>query len=215
MTPLAGEHVSMLLVDVAGFGNRTRTNADQLRVRQGMYTALEAAFAACEVPWASCEVGDRGDGAMVLVPSDVSKNRLARRLPELVAAALTEHNKAVHGPARIRLRMVLHAGEVHRDGHGPTSDSLILAFRLLDAPAAKRALEASTGVLVVIVSEWFFDAVVRHDPTAVPDAYRPVPVTTKETVTHAWLRLLGNPSPPTPTPQPGHPVESGGSDIIL
>src|ERR1700716_2359666 len=153
---LEGQHTSMVLVDVEKFGHPTRTAPDQLQVRRGMYGALEMAFEGAGIPWERCKIDDRGDGVMILVPAEVSKNRLVTPLPELLVAAIEDHNAERRPQATIRLRVALHAGEVHRDERGQTSDSLIFAFRLLDSAEARTALASSPGVLVMIVSEWFY-----------------------------------------------------------
>jgi hypothetical protein len=184
---LEGLHASMVLVDVEKFGDPVRTDADQLQVRDGMYGALKTAFGDAEIPWERCVVGDRGDGAMILVPADVSKNRLVSMLPMPLVAAIKEHNAHRQPQARMRLRMALHAGEVHHDEHGQTSDSLNFAFRMLDSAEARLALASSVGVLMIIVSEWFHRNVVRHDPSAAPGAYRPVRFLSKETSARAWI----------------------------
>ena len=87
---------------------------------------------------------------------------LAESLPPALVTALRAHNGRHPGPERIRLRMALHAGEVHYDQHGVTAVAVNLAFRLLDARPLKAALADSPGVLAVIVSSWFFEEVVRH-----------------------------------------------------
>jgi len=186
---LDGRHVSMVLVDVAKFGNPMRTNRDQLVVRAGMYGALEKAFAGSGIPWRECHVEDRGDGVMVLVPANVSKNQLASSLPGQLASALAEHNAHVDSLAKIQMRMALHSGEVHHDANGATSDALNFAFRLLDAPLAKDALARSTAVLVVIVSDRFYRDVVRHDPAATPESFQRIRFERKETADVAWICL--------------------------
>jgi hypothetical protein len=182
----------MVLVDVEKFGDPARTDTDQLQLRRGMYGALKRAFGRAGIPWERCEVGDRGDGAMILVPPDVSKNRLVALLPAPLVDAIEEHNADCLPPARIRLRMALHAGEIHRDEHGQTSDSLNFAFRMLDSDEVKKALRSSSGVLVIIVSGWFHNNVVRHDPAAKPDSYGRVRFQAKETTANAWIRCPDN-----------------------
>jgi hypothetical protein len=201
---LEGRHRSMVLVDVEKFGDPKRTNTNQLQIRQGMYDALKTAFGGAQIPWEHCDVGDRGDGAMILVPADVSKNRLATQLPELLVAAIEEHNANCQPHARIRLRMALHAGEVHDDEHGQTSDSLNFAFRLLESPQARKALEYSAATLMIIISDWFYQNVVRHDPAAVPAAYSPVRFVNKETSALAWIRRLGDPAGEAVAASNGH-----------
>ena len=187
-------HRAIVVVDVEGFGDRGRTNADQVAVRDGLYRAMQDAFGRAGIPWDKCGREDRGDGVFVLVPAEVPKALLAESLPPALVTALSAHNGEHPGPERIRLRMALHAGEVHYDQHGVTAVAVNLAFRLLDAGPLKAALASSPGVLAVIVSSWFFEEVVRHSG-AVP-GYRPVEVVVKETTTTGWICLPDQVVPP-------------------
>jgi hypothetical protein len=186
-------HRTIVVVDVEGFGDQGRTNADQVAVRAGLYRAMQDAFGRAGIPWDDCGHEDRGDGVFVLVPADVPKALLAQSLPPALVTALRAHNGEHPGPERIRLRMALHAGEVHYDQHGVTAVAVNLAFRLLDAAPLKAALASSSGVLAVIVSSWFFEEVVRHGD-AVP-GYRPVEVVVKETTTTGWICLPDQAAP--------------------
>lgn len=76
-------HRSIVCVDVEGFGDRRRTNADQVAVRDGLYGALREAFARSGVRWEDCYREDRGDGVLVLVPPQVPKTVLVARVPSL------------------------------------------------------------------------------------------------------------------------------------
>ncbi|MBW4718631.1 ATP-binding protein [Saccharothrix obliqua] len=186
-------HRSIVVVDVEGFGDRRRDSSQQVTVRRGLYRALAGAFGEAGIPWAECDHEDRGDGVFVLVPERIVKARLVDALPRALVAALDKHN-AEHGDgARIRLRMAVHAGEVVYDEHGVTASAVNLAFRLLDARAAKTALRESPGVLALIVSEWFFEEVVRHCADAGPSSFRRVRVEVKETAADAWLALPDHP----------------------
>jgi hypothetical protein len=180
-------HRTIVVVDVEGFGDQRRTNADQVAVRAGLYGALRDAFGRAGIPWDDCGREDRGDGVFILVPAEVPKGLLAESLPSALVAALRVHNGAHPGPERIRLRMALHAGEVRYDVHGVTSAAVNVAFRLLDASAVKAALASSPGVLAVIASSWFFEEVVRHSGAAA--GYRPVEVAVKETAVTGWICL--------------------------
>ena len=53
-------------------------------------------------------------------------------------------------------------GEVHYDPDGCYGEALDIAFRLLDAPAVKRALKAAHDPLVLVVSGDIYGSVVRH-----------------------------------------------------
>lgn len=184
---------TILVVDVESFGDRSRTDQHRLVVREGMYGVLEAAFADSGIPLTSITIEDRGDGALVLLSADVPKATLVDRMPPRIDAELRRYN-ALHAiEARMRLRIALHAGEVRDDRYGVVADAVNFTFRILEAREAKRALAESTASFVLIVSDWFFQSVVTHEPAAHPAAFRAIPVDVKETHDKAWIRLFGEP----------------------
>jgi hypothetical protein len=205
--PLPAMHHTILGVDVEGYGSR-RANLDQLRVRDGLYSCLRVAFARSEIPWDACYYEDRGDGAVFLIPPQIPKEFLVSRFVQEFCAALRLHNDKDESGAGIRARLVVHAGEVHRDSYGVAGSAINFAFRLLEAVPLKQALANSSGVLAVIVSPWFFNEVIQHVPDSEPASYRQVWVSVKETETIAWIRRPDDPYPPLqksagPTRQPG------------
>ena len=182
-------HHAIVVLDVERFGDPARTNLNQLAVRDAFYKAITMAFRESGVVWDNCVREDRGDGALILVPQDVPKICLVTSLPERLAAAVTQHNSVSPTAERIRLRMALHAGEVYRDAHGVAGAAINHAFRLVEAPLLRTALGTSPGVLAIIVSDWLFSEVVRHDPAAGPNLYRQVRVIVKETSAMGWIRV--------------------------
>ena len=182
-------HRAIMVVDVERFGDPARTNLNQLAVRDGLYKALTQAFGESGILWESCVSEDRGDGALILVPPEVPKTYLVTSLPDRLVAAVSRHNARCAVPERMRLRVALHAGEVYRDAHGVAGTAINHAFRLAEAPALRSALTASPGVLALIVSDWLFSEVVRHDPAAEPGSYRQVQVAVKETAAAGWIRV--------------------------
>ncbi len=201
-------HRSIVTFDVERFSDPTRTNQHQGVVRDGLNAAVRVAFERAGAPIDErFHTEDRGDGLFVLVPADVPKSKLVTSLPHELLGALLEHNARYDREARIRLRVAVHAGEVEPDRHGVLGADLITAFRLLEAPALKRALAGSPGVLAVAVSEWFYEHVVQHHPASRPENYRRHRVRVKETSTTAWLCLPDYPYPASdahraPAPEP-------------
>ena len=57
-------HRTIVAVDVEGFGDRRRTNRNQLAIRDGLYRAMREAFCQVGIPWADCDHEDRGDGTV-------------------------------------------------------------------------------------------------------------------------------------------------------
>ena len=105
--------------------------------------------------------------------------------------------------ARIRLRVAIHYGEVHLDDHGVFGADLNHVFRLLDAPALKKALAESGGDLGLVVSDYFYQSMIRRNLILIdPAAFRPVRVAVKVTRARAWLHLPGA-SATMPWLQPG------------
>jgi tetratricopeptide (TPR) repeat protein len=202
-------HRTILTVDVAGFGDQRRTNGHQLTVRQGLYAALERAFRGAGIPWSDCDHEDRGDGVLVLIRPAVAKTTVVDSLPQALVDALRSHNDAHPEEERIRLRMAVHAGEVHYDDHGVTGNAVNLVFRLLDAQPLREALTTSSAVLAIIASSWFFDEVIWHSARASPGMYRETRVRAKETDVTAWIRLPESSTRPEPSlryPARGSPV---------
>jgi class 3 adenylate cyclase len=107
-------------------------------------------------------LADRGDGILALIHVDqVPKVQLLSSVIPDLSRLLADHNSH-HPDHRLRLRTVVHAGEVHYDGKGYFGESLDIAFRLLDAKKVKRKLRHTTAPLVLVVSDEIYQSVVRH-----------------------------------------------------
>jgi class 3 adenylate cyclase len=104
---------------------------------------------------------DRGDGILALIhPVDqAAKPVLLTRVVPALGQLLTDYNRA-HQP--LRVRVVVHAGEIHYDGHGCFGEALDIAFRLLDAPGVKKSLRETADPLALVVSGDIYRTIVRH-----------------------------------------------------
>jgi WD40 repeat protein len=187
--PSPALHKAIVGVDIEGFADRRRTNLDQMVMRDGLYRCLRAAFARSDIDWKICYHEDRGDGALILVPPQVPKALLVTRFPQELSVALRSYNRGHGSSSRIRVRLVVHAGEIHEDRYGVAGTAINVAFRLLEAHALKQALAGSPGLVALIASAWFFDEVIRHTQASSPSAYRQVRVVVKETNDVAWVCL--------------------------
>ena len=74
-------HRTIVVVDIERFGDRDRTNQNQLAIREGLYQALRDAFHHAGIPWTNDSHEDRGNGVLVLVPADVPKGLFVESLP--------------------------------------------------------------------------------------------------------------------------------------
>jgi class 3 adenylate cyclase len=111
---------------------------------------------------------DRGDGLLALIhPVDRAPKALVlNRVIPLLSRILAEYNAGLPRPSQperqLRIRVVMHAGEVHYDANGCFGEALDVAFRLLDAARVKRALRETADPLVLVVSGDIHSSVVRH-----------------------------------------------------
>ncbi|GLZ35168.1 hypothetical protein Lesp02_73550 [Lentzea sp. NBRC 105346] len=205
--PLA-MHRAILIVDVEGFSDRRRTHSHQMAVRDGMYRVLREAFSRSRIPWDDCYREDRGDGVLILVPPEVPKSLLTGPLPGAIVAGLRRHNAVSCPEARMRLRLAVHAGEVLQDDTGVVGSAVIHAFRLSDVRALKSALAGSPGVLAVVVSDWIYHEVVRHNPAIMPDDYREIQVAEKEARATAWIHIPDHPAGRPDVIRPGRGLQT-------
>lgn len=179
-------HCTIVIIDVEGFGRHSRTNPNKVRIRRGMYRAIERAFAASDIPWAACRHEDRGDGVLVLAPASISKALFVDSLLGALAAEIIVHNAAHSAPERMRLRLALHAGEISYDEYGVIGSSILHAEELLDTAELKRALARTDATLAVVASDWVFEEVVRHSERSTAGSYQPVGAAGGK----AWIRLI-------------------------
>jgi hypothetical protein len=158
-------HRSIVIVDLEG--STKRNNPAKGELRRSLYQLVEQAFRIAGIGPENLErLTDRGDGVLILIrPHDeVPKTVVLGRLIPVLTALLAEHNASVTQPQlQLRLRAVVHAGEVHDDGRGFYGDDLDVACRLLDSPTLKKALkEAAASPLVLAVSEEIFNGIVQQ-----------------------------------------------------
>jgi hypothetical protein len=141
-----------------------RTNPVKGELRRVMYDLLGQSLEALAITGDHLEeLTDRGDGVLVLIrPNDeVPKTVLLGRLIPLLAALLSEYNaRAAQQALRMRLRVVMHAGEVHIDSRGCYGAAIDTAIRLLDAPRVKETLRQAEAPLVLVISDEIHSGIV-------------------------------------------------------
>lgn len=147
-----------------------RSNPVKEELRRELYNLIRKALGGAGIKRTDYDgLVDRGDGVLVLIrPVDrVSELLLFTDLVPTLQELLRGRNEGIPAAERpvlgLRLRVVLHTGLVHYDGHGPFGESLDAAFRLLDARRVKTRLKESEKPLVLVVSERLYAEVLRHD----------------------------------------------------
>ncbi len=173
-------HRAILAVDME---NSTRqTNPVKEEMRRRIYHLLERALYTAGIHEDHLDrLTDRGDGVLALVrPVDeVPKTLLLERLMPTLSALLDTYNSCAsafdRSDRRLRLRAVIHSGEIHDDGRGFFGEALDVAFRLLDAAPVKKMLRRSSAPLVLVVSEEIFWSIVSQGYGGIDErAYAPL-----------------------------------------
>ncbi len=160
-------HRAIIAVDIER--STSRTNPVKAELRRTVYELFDAAL--CSAGIQVCHRDrfiDRGDGILALIhpvdqaPKALLLTRAIPALHRLVAGRNDSLPRASQPQRQLRLRVVVHAGEVHYDANGCFGEALDLAFRLLDAAQVKKALRAADDPLALVVSEDIHRSVIRH-----------------------------------------------------
>jgi hypothetical protein len=206
------------LIVVIDIENSTgRPNPVKGELRRYLYLLLDEALRLTGITAGHLEPFiDRGDGVLILIRphDDVPKTLVLGRLLPVLTALLNKYNEAMSQQPDhcLRLRAVVHAGEVHGDGRGFYGDDIDAACRLLDSPRLRQTLlESAESPLVLAVSEEIFTGIVQQGYLE-PGAYQPLgqirvgqrnrrgwihvqaPAELDEQATMAWLRNQAPPS---------------------
>jgi hypothetical protein len=147
----------------------SRPNPIKGELRNKIYELFEAALRLTGISTSHRDQFiDRGDGILALIhPVDQApKALLLNRAVPVLSRLLADYNASLprlsHSDRQLRIRVVMHAGEVHYDANGCFGEALDVAFRLLDAVRVKRALRDTTGPLILVISGDVYNSVVRH-----------------------------------------------------
>lgn len=175
--------------DIAGYDGVGRTRPNYTALRSGMYKSVRAACVESGIPWDESFQQDSGDGILLIPPVTVPKDAFVGPLPQALATALRDHNNTHPPDEHIKLRFALHAGKVTLGESGVSSPAIVHAYRLIETMPLQDALSKSPGALAMILSDWFYNEVVRPRLQDESGAYQRVTVDTKEASVVGWIRL--------------------------
>lgn len=150
---------SIIAVDIVG--STARNNVQKRQLRADMYELFERALDHSGITEGlRDQFIDRGDGVMVFVhPADeIPKPLLVNRFVPTLRQLLLAHD----ADRQFRLRVSMHAGDVHMDRRGQYGEDLDLVNRLLDAPEFKAWFARTSEPLALVVSERIYRSVIWH-----------------------------------------------------
>lgn len=186
---------TILLLDIEGSGGRL--HVEQAVIRRMLYAVLRETMTAAGVEPTEYRAEDRGDGAFVLIDPSVPKPQLIRALLTTTPMRLYSNNRLAAKGAQVRLRLVLHTGEVALDEYGAVGADIVSAFRLLDSGELHHALKRTSEPSVLCVSDAIYWGVVHHAHHGIrPEHFHPFEGEGKEGPLSGWYhdatRLAGD-----------------------
>ncbi len=149
-----------------------------------------------------------------MIPPNVSLVRLLDPFVDRLEVAL-RHDRMLHSePARMRLRLAIHDGEVLAESSGWAGHDVIEACRLVDAEPLRQALrDEPEANVAVIVSERVHRGAVRDGYGSIrPETFTEVDVVVKTFRSRAWIHLPGiTASRPATAAREEEPLTNGTS----
>jgi hypothetical protein len=140
----------------------SRPDPVKAELRTMLYELFGAALRSAGVSARRRDRFDRGDGLLALIdPADQAL--LFHIVIPVFSQLLASYNAGLPQPGgedrQLRVRIVMHTGNVHDDDNGCFGQALDIAFRLLDAPRVKAALKAARSSALLVVSGDVYDSV--------------------------------------------------------
>lgn len=210
---------TILVTDVESFSSRV--DGDQAVLRRVLYEVLRKTFAAASIDPMEYTTEDRGDGVFALIDAKVPKAQLLRALITVTPSELREYNRRASEVARVRMRAVVHAGEVALDDRGAIGAAVIDAFRICAADELKEELAKAAEPSVLCVSDQLYQSLVRHQhPGLAPEHFYPLDTSSKDGRREGWIYDRARNHEPRPTaerevsasvPTPVAPPAAGNS----
>ncbi|MGI5232924.1 hypothetical protein [Actinoallomurus sp. CA-142502] len=188
------EYRALMTVDIEDYGSRS--DAEQRVLQSAMMMSLDRAADAAKLHRERWERQLGGDGLMAILPPGSDVLRLLDVLVRRLDAELGSYNRLREEPAwtRIRLRLAVHAGPIHRDGEsGWPGQHVVLPARLRDSKPVRASLCArpEADLAVVISEDVYRDYVTQGPGDPRPTEFRHIRVQEKKQSYTAHLYLPG------------------------
>jgi hypothetical protein len=188
------EYRVILVADIEEYGAPYRNDPIRVRLHADLRELLTAALSGIGIDTAQYTMDSTGDGWLLTIDPAVGKPRLLGPVMDLLTDSLRERNGRTDLAGRLRVRLVLHAGDMLvADGY-LVGGQVIFAFRLLDAEQLRVLLKQTSGPLLVCVSDAVYQQVIaqRHEGLD-PAAYEPVRLEHKNVHGLGWVRAPDEP----------------------
>jgi hypothetical protein len=181
------QHFSIVLFDVEASGSLS--DPEKKQVSDDLYEIVRESLAGSGIPEGAVRQEDRGDGIFLLIAADVSKRLLFHPFLGLVDAKLAARSV---GQPTLRLRLVIHHGEVNAGDRSASGRDVDTAFVLLDSTQLRDALrESRGGRIAMATTNELYQSLIRGNDDPSPEAFRRRFLKTKYGVFEAWVTVTG------------------------
>jgi class 3 adenylate cyclase len=168
-------------------GSSRLSTPDKEQVQKDLAAMLQTACDRAgmeEVHW-----GDRGDGYLIVSLTDVPVRKVIESFAESVDTALAARNV---GATRLRVRLIVHQGDILSGEKGWRGSQLDRAARMVDATEVKAALKAAPdGRMAFVIAPELYHSVIRGYPAPDPTTFRLRRLDTKEGPLESWVTITG------------------------
>jgi CRP-like cAMP-binding protein len=186
----SGQNCTIVLVDIADFGARIRSDRDRGSIREALYNILQCTFENANFQRHDYHQEDRGDGVLLVIPPPGRTNSIIDRIHGQLVTLLREYNSTATTATRIQMRVALQVGPVDADAHGVNGRAIIDAARLLDAPVLKQQLAETRADLGFITSTHVYETFIQPSPGhVIPTAGQHLSCQVKKETINAWMYL--------------------------
>jgi hypothetical protein len=178
-------------VDAKGYGGTTGNW--QRRMQSGLSAVLDQAGDRAGLRRSGWWIQEAGDGEVAVLPAGEPEPRVVDDYVRHLHAELRRYNRDVPAGRELRLRMAVHYGPALPAAKGYAGAGLVVASRLCDSAALRRALDGTGAALAVVLSEPVFTGTVAGEHTTLdPADFRQVTVRMKEFMGQAWIHVPGH-----------------------
>lgn len=186
--------------------------ADQSAAQNGLDAVLDEACATAGLERATWSRQDAGDGELAVLPPGIDEQRTINAFVRELRGSLYRYNRRLNDDARLRVRVAMHVGMTQVAGLGFAGPAPVVAARLRDAAAVRRAMaEHPDADFVLVISQPLYEDHVGNDhPDLSADMFTRIRVDdpAKDFVADAWVHVPATtsaaPTPPTPAPAAAH-----------
>ncbi|MDT5279944.1 MAG: hypothetical protein QOJ20_1139 [Mycobacterium sp.] len=190
----ASRYYAWVVMDIEDWGGRP--GSIQSRMQDALRGIIARAKSASSIAEVEVRRTSRGDGVILGIPTEVAKETITGGFLRNLNRELRLYDDECPPDEVMRLRVSLHAGDAQDGGDEWAGNSVVVACRLVDSEILHRVLKAaSSAVLAIIVSDVWYDAVLR-ERWADPTGYDQLVPDVKDYDGGAWIKVPGFSHPP-------------------